>query len=329
VLLLAQSVTFGGRYTDSMLRLGVSPRGSALGGAAGSLFETGAVFLQNPGNISYLNNSEFRALYISQFGLANYNYLGAAHPFGSDYVFAVNWLHLSVDDIPLRPDLSDLTLLTQRDSARTLLNNPLGAFTDREDAVFLSLAKMFRWDLDLGLRYFSFPVETPVGVNIKYLNRRIHTVRGSGLGIDVSIGAKFWLSKLLDVKWMGRLGNALLLQDLTGTPVSWNTKSQDVMHPSLRWSISYEQPITKMSGQLNAVYTRSTRYGTEPSWGIEYRFRDFLGLQVGTSQAQFNAGISFYPTIFTLPFAVEYSLGNHVLGYSHRLGLSVLLSKQI
>lgn len=285
--------------------------------------------MHNPANLGYVNSSEIRALYISQFGLANYNYLGATQPVGADYVFAVNWMRLSVDDIPLRPDLSDLTLVTQRDSARTLLHDPLGTFTDREDAVFLSLARMFRWNLDLGWRYFAFPVETPIGVNIKYLNRRIHTVQGSGLGIDVSVGAKFWLSELLDVKWMGRLGNALLIQDLTGTPISWNTKSQDVMHPNLLWSLSYEQPIRRFDGQLNFVFSRASRYGAKSSWGIEYKIQDVAAVQIGTTAEQFNAGIAFYPTMFQMPFSIEYSLGNHVLGYSHRLGLSVSLSKPI
>ena len=310
-----------GRYAESMFHLGTSSRGVALGNATGALFEDGAVFLQNPANLSYLTQVEFRGMYTTQFGLANYNHLGAAIPVQKDFTVSLNWLRFAVDGIPLRPDLSQYSLVTQRDSARALLHNGLGTFEDREDAVFLSVARLFKWNLDLGWRYFELPVETPVGINLKYLNRKIYNVSGSGLGVDLSAGLKFHLRDLLDVKWMGTLGNALMLQDVTGTPVSWNTKSQDVMRPAVQWHLSYEQPLPWKRSSLNFVTSRSSRYGSTPGTGIEFVYNEILAIQVGKRAAQWSGGMTFYTLIQEWPVGVEYSFGHHDLGFSHRLGM--------
>ncbi|MCF7804820.1 MAG: hypothetical protein K9N46_04265 [Candidatus Marinimicrobia bacterium] len=308
-----------------MFQLGISPRTSALGNASGVLVEDGTAFLANPANLAYVTETEFRGMYISQFGLADFNTLAITAPVSVNTVMSINWLRLSVDDIPLRPNLNNLTLLAQRDSARVLQENGLGTFQDREDAVFISLAQMYRWDLDLGFRYFKLPVETPIGVNVKYLNREIHTVKGSGIGLDVSAAIKFSLSELLDVDWMGKLGNGLMIQDVTGTPVSWNTRSQDVMRPAILWSASYEQPIAWEESQLNFVYTRSTRYELGTGYGIEFIYRDVLGLQLGHARNQLTGGLSFHTLLYDFPLSIEYAFGSHNLGNTHRLGLSLSL----
>ena len=324
-VLIVSSPVFAGRYGESMFHLGTSSRGVALGNATGALFEDGAAFLHNPANLGYLDQVEFRGMYTSQFGLANYNHLGVTIPVQKEYTVSLNWLRFAVEGIPLRPDLSQFTLVTQRDSARSLLQNGLGTFEDREDAVFLSVARLFRWNLDLGWRYFKLPVETPVGINLKYLNRKIYNVSGSGIGLDVSAGLKFRLPDLLDIKWMGTLGNALMVQDVTGTPVSWNTKSQDVMRPTLQWHISYEQPIPWKNSSLNFVTNRSTRYGSAPGTGIEFVYNEKVAVQVGTRARQWSGGLTFHTILNTWPVSVEYSFGHHDLGFSHRLSLAFRL----
>jgi len=313
---------FAGRYADSMFRLGVSPRGSALGNAAGALLKDGAAFLDNPANISYLNTLNVRALYISQFGMADYNYLGIAIPIMPSVVTEINWMHFGVDNIPLHPDLSGFSILTQRDSARVLSNDGLGTFADREDAVFLSLAKMSRWNLNLGYRYFSIPVETPIGINIKYLNRQVYNVKGAGIGVDLSMAFRFSVAQLLDIKSLGDFGIALLAQDLTGTPVSWNTRSQDVIHPALQWNWVYQQPVKWHNSQVNFVYKTTSRYQGGTGWGIEWFIRQRFGIQIGANSGQFSAGMTVNTTVFSFPISIEYAFSRHDLGMTHRLGIN-------
>ena len=324
-LLLVYQPLPGGEYADAVLRIGISPRSIALGNAAGSLIEGDEACFHNPANISYADRVEIRGMYVSQFGMANFNTLGFTLPLLPDWAASVHWSHFGVDDIPLRPDLHAFDLITQRDSARALLEEPLGHFGSSEDAVFVSLGKMFRWDFDLGWQYFSLPVETPVGMNVKYLYREIAQVTGSGIGLDLSAGLKFPLNELFDAEWIGQFGAAVLWQDVTGTPVSWNTQSQDVMHPAMRWSLSMEQPVGFLFGRINAVWSRSSRAGGSSGWGLEYELGRMLSLQVGSAGQRLNAGASIGFRILGIAVDLQYAFGEHLLGSSHRIGTGILL----
>lgn len=306
-----------------MLHLGVNPRNCALGNAGGSLLQNGEVFLSNPANLSYLRMPEFAGMYVSQFGMANYNILGISTPISEKLAIGIHWLHFGVDDIPLRPDLSGLNILTQRDSARTLLDHPLGMFTDREDALFISVARMFRWELDYGWQYASLPVETPVGINLKILNRKLYNITGTGIGLDLSFGLKFKLTDLLDADWMGKFGMAFLWQDITNTPISWSTYSQDMMPSNMQMFLSYVQPLPFIKSRLNFVYSGAKRFKGGRAFGVEYQFRQILGMQIGFRDHRMNAGISLNTHISAFPVSIQYAFSPHVLGNSHRVGLRI------
>lgn len=314
-----------GKYADAMLHLGISPRITALGNAAGSLIESGDAFLYNPGNIGYADRIELQAMYVSQFGMANYNTLGLTIPVIKNLAVGLHWLHLGVDDIPLRPDLHQYDLVAQRDSARTLLENPLGSFAEKEDVIFISLGKLFRKDIDLGWQYANLPVVIPIGLNIKFLNRRIYQVTGTGIGIDLSTGLKMPLGEVMDFDWIGTLGTALLWQDVTGTPISWDTYSQDVMHPVLQWSLSFEQPVRMIWGNINLVWTKSTREGMNPAWGVEYAMNKLLALQLGVLNKQLNGGVTLRTTLAGVAVHLQYAFGNHLLGSTHRVGIQIVI----
>lgn len=323
ILGLFPAVAEGGRYVDSMFRLGCNPRNAALGHAGGSLIEDGAAFLDNPANLSYLSQLNLQLMYLSQFGLASYNHIGLSIPFETDFVFGVNYLLFRTEGIPVRPDIRHLGSLAQRDSSRSVAGNMAEMFSDREEACFLSLARMYRWDLDFGWQYFKLPVETPVGVNVKYLNRRIYTVRGSGVGLDLSAGLKFELSRLLDRRWMGKFGIALLVADFTKTPVLWTTKSQDVIEPAFQWSWSYQQPVHKLRSVCNLVMRASTRYRDSFSWGMEWNYRDLLALQAGGVRKRYSAGLTISTRLRGIGTRLSYAVSSHTLGQSHQLSCSI------
>jgi len=318
-----------GRYADAMFHLGVSPRNSALGNAGGSLIQNGSVFLHNPANISYLKNPELAAMYVSQFGMADYNILGLSMPISKSIVVGLHWMHFGVENIPLRPDLSGYNILTQRDSARTLLQNPLGSFSDKEDAVFISIAKMFRWNLDLGWRYFEIPLQTPIGINIKYLNRELYRLTGSGVGLDLSAGLKFGIGELFDADWMGTFGTSLLWQDVTNTAISWSSYSQDVMHSNLQLYYSYEQPVNFMHSSLSWVYTQSKAVKGGAKFGFEVEYKNRLSIQAGYHNHRWGTGISVFTKIWKFPLSIEYAFSPHVLGNSHRIGITVGFHKSV
>lgn len=324
-ILTVSQTAYGGRYADSMLRMEVSPRAAALGGAAGALLENGAVFLQNPANISYVTKLRVRGLYQSQFGLASYHHLGIVYPIVRAMAVAVNWMRFSVNDIPLRPDLSGHSTLSRRNVSRTIASHPAGTFSDRENAFFLSVARMYRWDLDLGWRYFKLPVETPVGMNIKYLHRRLHTIQGHGLGVDCSVALKFSMAELLDYRWMGRAGISLLLKDFTGTPISWNTRSQDIIEPAWQWNWAYEQPIGVNGNAIHLVWRKSTRYRDGSGWGVEWQHRKLLAVQLGRNGQGLVGGISVGSSWHKYRLVFEYGFTRHVLGNVHKISCMLSL----
>jgi len=319
-----------GKYAGAFLEIGVGAKALAMGGAYTAVASDGSAFYWNPAGLAILTRPEVNVMYATHFGtlidpLASYNQAGIALPLkGREATVAVNYIRLSVDDIPLYPELEGASLGQRlRDPRLRPTGQPLGYFNDREEAFYFSFAKMNRFNLDLGWQYLTMPIEIPLGVNFKMIRQRLGPSSASGLGIDVGGMLRFNLGEFFDNEGLGDFSFGFNLQDLAQTRLSWNTRHQDSIERNLKWGLAYRHPFAAggsavlVSMEHDSRYQGSNHVGAEYAWSAAGRL---VGLRAGFDDGRFTAGAGVGFWKVTLHYAfVGYELGNvHRLSGSFR-----------
>ncbi|MFH1212771.1 MAG: hypothetical protein V1681_01675 [Candidatus Neomarinimicrobiota bacterium] len=315
----------GGEYADAFLELGVSARALAMANAIGTLDFSETAFISNPAGISYVQKPRIGLMYTSQFGLANHNYIGFATPFNPHYTIAVSWIRYGVDDIPIHPDIigSVTDKEERRDSVISLSTSILETFSDAENAVFLSLARFNSTVVDLGWRYSKFNLEFPIGINLKFIHKKLYDLEGYGLGVDVGGRARMSGEELLDISHLGMLSVGLALKDLTGTTIYWNTLHQDRISMNPVLSFALEQPVKRLNILVNLGAEKEYRYRDKTNWGVEIIYANRLALRAGLKNSGIRAGFGLNFKVMKKLINMDYSFYNHDLGASHRVGMGI------
>ena len=326
------------RYAGAFLELGVGARGLALGEAYVSIANDGTAFFWNPAGASTLLRSEVNGMYASIFnGLANHFYLGFTRPLSGSTAISVNWIRLSVPEIPLY----DSALLDNPNSSYDTRvaeagDDPNGfwnqfALTDQatsfsnssDDALFFTLAKEIKWDLDFGWQYFVMPITIPLGVNIKLIRQSLFGNKGSGIGFDFGGMFKFGIDDLLNDSRLGKFSFGLAVKDIWNTKITWDTDSRhgDRIRRSWHSGLSYLQPLPKISGQLLLGYSYVNQVDSHHNFGFEYLYFKKLAVRFGLNDSKFAAGVGLNVSRFRL----DYAFRSHDLGGSHRINTALEL----
>jgi hypothetical protein len=317
----------GGDYSASFLEIGVGARALAMGGAFCSLANDGTAFFWNPAGLAFLKRPQISGMYGPQFGtlgnpLGNFHHLGYSQTLPGNAVVSVNWIRLTVDDIPLYSELvgdsywerlHDLDLRPSGESD--------GVFQDVEDAIYFSFARMNRWELDLGWNFHRVRVELPFGVNLKWFRQSLGEHEASGLGLDAGAMVRIYLNDFFETNKLGQLSWGFNLQDVTGSRMSWDTRHQDTIPINFKWGISYTQPIGADLGSISLSYDRDSRWGHRNRWGMEYRGFDVIALRAGIDDGKFTGGVG----IRLWFLQVDYAFLSHEFNSLHRLSCSITL----
>ncbi len=152
LIIIIFSVSYGGKYSGEFLELGVSAKNLAMGTSCSALDRSNTAFYSNPAGLAYINQTTANLMYMDQFGLAKYNYLGSSFSINNKSTFAINWIHFGVTDIPRRPDLFLSGIYTSEERRAEILSKKgtgYGFFSNTEDALFFSFAKMNYYDFFL------------------------------------------------------------------------------------------------------------------------------------------------------------------------------------
>ena len=311
----------GGKYAGAFLEIGVGARAMGMGGAFVALADDGTAFQWNPSGLALLEKREIGFMYSTLYqNLADYNYLGFALPLVGGATLSFNWVRLSVDDIPIFPELEGESSRQRiRDPALRPDGKPLGYFGDREEAYFISFAKMNRFNLDLGWLYFTLPLEVPLGVNLKLIRQKLAGIEASGLGLDLGMMIKFGLNEFFDVGSLGDFSLGLKIQDLTRTVITWKTRHRDVIPPSIHWGVAYKQPIYPVQGWVLFALQIDSHYGGEKKFGMEFLFHNLIALRLGSNNRRLTAGAGFNFN----NLGVDYAFLGHQLGNVHRISCRV------
>ncbi len=312
-----------GDFAASFLDIGVGARAMAMGGAFVSISNDGSGFYWNPAGLALLRKIQISGMYGPQFGsiqnpLGNFHYLGYVQPLPAKAVVALNWIRLSVDDIPIYSDLGNTSYWDRlHDISKRPDGTSEGTFKDTEDAFFFSFGLLNSWKIDLGWEYHAFRIDFPVGINIKYIHQSLGDCEASGIGLDIGGMLRFYLNDFLQVESLGILSFGINVQDVTDTRITWNTKHQDPVGTNFKWGFSYQHTLGD-KGILNLAFDRDTRYGGKSHFGLEYCLFNLIGLRVGYDGA-FTCGAGLHFWIFQ----VDYAFLTHELSPLHRINCAI------
>lgn len=323
--LIVSTILTGQQYTDAFLRIGAYPRSIGVGQAVCALTSNNGGFLINPAANGFVNGTNLSAMYINQFGLADYIAISTNHPWRQIWQVGINLVNLSVDNIPERPDLrSILDLETRRDSIRTLVARGFSIFKDRETGVFLTLTRNLSTTIDLGWQITPFDVQIPIGLNIKLLHKELYNLVGNGIGVDLGTMLSFNLADATGYDWIGELTLGLSVSDVAGTLIYWNSGKYDKIHPAVISGVGYRHSFQVIPVDI-IFLTQKKSTESEFDFGMECILKNLVAVRFGTNLGAMQGGLGLMLPFGTRPVSIDYSFTAHDLGNAHRIGGSITL----
>lgn len=319
---------FGGDYASAFLDIGVGGKALSMGGAFCSIADDGTAFYWNPAGLGLIRNRLVSGMYGQQFGslsnpMANFHYVGLVQPMAGQATIAINWIRLSVDEIPIYPEL-------QGESIHDRLNNPslrptgsTGYFSDTEDAFFFSFAKMLASSLNMGWNYQAMRIDIPIGVNFKWIRQSLFNSKANGMGIDLGMMMRFYFSDLFVSDEFGVFSIGMNLQDFTTTHIKWNTDTQheDNLPINVKWGVSYKQPLPFAKQYIQIAFDWDTRWHDVRRFGFAYSAFDRLGIRMGINGKNLTGGAGLRLWRVTL----DYAFSTHDIDNLHRIGCQIKL----
>ncbi len=308
-------------YADAFLNLGTSPRSIALGQAVVALPQHTGGYLVNPAATGFITTTTLSGMFINQFGLADYASVGISIPRNKYYQLGIDAVLLYVDNIPERPDLRSITDLdVRRDSIRTLVRRGFTSFKDLETAVTFNISKNITKIIDLGWQFSPFPVKIPFGMNVRMLNKNLHTIRGVGLGVDIGAMIMVDLEQVSTFDWLGDFVAGVSLNNIAGTRIYWNTNKEDLIPMQLVTGVSYTQSFKQWPVKISIFEQQNSLYPGEIQFGIEGELFDKINIRGGLTGDYIQGGLGLVFQRNGKTVSLDYSFSNHDLGKAHRIG---------
>ncbi|MDZ7723116.1 MAG: PorV/PorQ family protein [candidate division KSB1 bacterium] len=316
------SVSKAGEYAADFLNIDVGARAAGMGGAFTAIADDATAFYWNPAGLVSQNEIRFHADHVPVFnGLAQYNVLSAGFPVQQNAALAVGWIRLGVDDIPRYAPLLSTTVDRLTSPQNRSDGQPIGYFSDNENAFFVSLsaAAFSEWDIGFGYNKYTVPIEFSFGLSGKYILHQLDDHAGSGQGIDAGLRMRFY-NKMNDLPAASWLSIGLMARDVSRTAILWDTstKQQDRIDPRYRLGAAFSLPI---GGWNSRVTVSCDRDLSDQVWyaGAELDFFDTVVLRGGYRQQGPSAGAGLTLGMFR----VDYAFVMHELAHTHRVSGAV------
>jgi len=316
--LVLLSAGLGGEYGDAFIQSAIFPRAQALGHSTVAYSGPSGIALTNPAVYASYQRQTINLAYDQFNGLSNAFVVEAYSPLGDSYHMGLTILHSSVDDLYFRPDLSYLDPVSRRDSVLELAQGSGDIIKYREDAVFLSLAREFSHEVNLGWKFFKIPLRIPIGASVKYLDKLLVDNRGLGIGFDLGGQIIFSLAGMNSALEQTEFSVGYVLHDILNTPVYWETDHQDAIKRGRVRGVSIKQSFPKYS--LDAILSTSVqdRFPNVRQWGLEIGYRELAYLRFGSDgyKPSFGLGIGLKK------FIIDYSFSQHELAGMQKIGIN-------
>lgn len=314
-------------YTADFLNIGVDAKALAMGEAYCAYSGDVSSFYWNPAGLGRIQNIRLSGMYGPQFGsiqnpVANFHYLGIVLPLQGDAVFAVNWIRLKVDDIPVYAELLGQSYWDRLHNIHLRPSGePDGYMADTEDAFFFSFAKMNAFIWDLGWEFHEVRVEIPFGINVKWIHQSLGEGEATGLGIDLGTAIRMRMDDFFQYEPLGIFSVGMNIKDLTQSKLNWNTEeeTQEQIKTRVRWGVAYMQSIDAVKGHWAVAIDFEKHRKNQKYLGFEACLYQSIFLRIGSSLGSptYGAGISFWR------LNVDYAFMTHELDNLHRISCSL------
>ena len=319
LIAIGAHILFAGEYADAFLLASHHPQVQSLGYSSVAARVGSGHALNNPAGFAIGDRAGHLSLVYQDFqGLSNNLGLEGKYRLGDSYVLGVTLIHSSVDDLFSRPNLSGLTPSDRRDSVLTLDNSNASIIDYREDGAFITLARQFEFELNLGWKFFKIPCRVPLGISAKYIDKVLVDNRGLGFGLDIGSQLFFNLAGMSRVLSRTEFGIGLFLSDILDTPVYWTTKHQDAIKRSLAGGFSITQNFPKYATQLTITTSIQTRYTDVKQYGIGLEVKDIIFLRGGHDGYTSSLGLG----IGLKKFIIDYTFSQHELANMQKIGIN-------
>jgi hypothetical protein len=294
----AQAVVEGD-YSSEVLAIGVGARALGMGGAFVGAASDATAAYWNPAGLSLIDNVEIATIHATKSSIQSYDFFNVAFNSGKAGCYAISYVRLSVDDIPVTGP-----------SGPTVLSE-----TSYVDQVAL---------LSGGWR---FKKKFAVGTTLKFIKNDAFTATGTGYGADIG----------LMYKPKKQLGIGLSIRDFTGgSYFKWkgtNTNPLYKISPNVKFGLAYTNEIGKRveaPGGKIPVSTLSVNFDMDTLYmskglntyhaGVEYWYRQFVALRGGAATNGFkfdkdsfapSMGVGVWLYLFEIDYAfVKYNISN-------------------
>ena len=329
IVLLSASVSLAQtedtKYGGSFLELGIGPRALGMGSAYVAQADDGSGFYWNPAGTAFLSRPQVAVMYADMFNsLENHSFASVSLPIFGNTVISASWIRLAVEDIPYYNSVNLGFSREQRyvDPLLRLTDPSTDSFSFTNNAYYLTVAKLSRWDIDLGWDFFDLPVDIGYGANFKMLNIKLYDQTASGIGLDAGVRLNMGLNNLFADENFGYMSIGIGVFDLFDTSISWDNQSQHKDQIERKWKYGFAlmQPLPFMNSQLLVLYDIDTKY--EGSWhlGTEVMYQSIFALRFGSNDGQFTAGAG----LAYWKLKLDYAYQHHDLGNSRRVGLAFI-----
>jgi hypothetical protein len=318
IIVSLASLGKAGEYGDAFILSAMYPRAQALGQSTVSQFNQNGHALTNPAGYSNHDSLYINLAYDQFNGLSNIIAMESGFPIGSNYRLGLNVIHSSVPDLFSRPDLSFLNPNVRRDSVLALAQQNGQIIRYREDAVFLSLAREFSFDLNLGWKFFKIPVRLPIGASVKYLDKLLVENRGLGIGFDLGGQFIFNLSGMSDILKNTEFAFGLMLHDMLNSPVYWETEHQDAIKRGIVRGVGVSQHFDRYGLDIRFSTSIQDRYPEKRQLGLEVGLKNRLFVRLGSDgyTPSFGLGIGLKK------FIIDYTFSRHELAGMQKIGIN-------
>ena len=318
VVLICGHFLHAGEYFDAFLLSANHPRVQSLGLSTVASGQSMGHALNNPAGLSSGDRRYISILYDQFSALSNNIQLEAKYPLNQDYKIGLTIVHSSVNDLFVRPNLLSLTPGARRDSVLTSSLSSGQIIEYREDALFLTLAREYNFEINLGWKFFKIPVRLPVGASLKYLDKVLVDNRGLGAGIDIGMQFMFSLREMKSVMANTEFGIGVFLSDILNTPVYWTTEHQDAIKRGLVIGYTIIQSFPRYASDVTISTARQDRYVDVRQYGLELNINDQFYLRGGHDgfTPSFGLGIGLKK------FIIDYSFSQHELANMQKIGIN-------
>lgn len=314
---------YAGRYAGDFLMIGAGVRALGMGGAFSALADDGSAIYWNSAGLAQIEDSELSAMHAFMYGnLAAYDHLSYIQPLPNSVAIGFNLTRLNVSNIPYFDEKYLIgTNVDQRihDSNYQLPGVADGYFNATDNLYQFAFSKKLNFSADMGWQFFAIPIELGLGGNVKFIQRRIKDNMGTGTGIDLGLKLKTDMAVLFDIDQLGSLHWGLSFQDIAGTTITWDTKSEnrDEILFNTKFGLAIQQDLPKINSELVLAYDRDFVYKGTHHLGAELNYKDLAMLRMGFYDKNYSCGAS----ICVYGVTLDYALISNPMGISNRLGL--------